>query len=122
MSVFEDALARDERILRLQNEYSDDEILMELRRRGRLARVESENFVPDRHVQQGLSLDYQIRELWELFAQEATRKHLNGQVPSGFKVENVKGDGMVLPSSEKARQMKFVVNYVIDLPKVEGQS
>lgn len=115
MAHFEAAIKNDERILHLQKDYSDDEILMELRRRGRLARVEVQNVVPEHHLgKDGVPLDYQVRKAWTEFAGEAARQHMSGKIPSGAKVETVRVDLVELGGSRTGRQVKFVVNYVVE--------
>lgn len=104
----------DEKTIRLQHDYSDDELLIELRRRGRIARVECENIAPKRYIAAGMPLDYQIERAWREIAQEAARLHIGGRKPTGVKVETVQGDNISMPPSEKGRRVRFAVNYVVD--------
>jgi hypothetical protein len=104
----------DEKLIRLEHDYTDDELLMELRRRGRLARVECENIAPVRLIADGMPIDYQIEIAWRDIAHEAARLHVQGRIPTGAKIENVQGDGTLAPPHEKARRIKFAVNYVVD--------
>jgi len=104
----------DEKTMRLEHDYTDEDLLIELRRRGRLARVECENIVPDRYVTDGLAIEYQIKNAWRDIAQEAARLHVQGRAPTGAKVENVQGNGLSMPPSEKGRRIRFAVNYVVD--------
>ena len=104
----------DEKTLRLQHDYTDDELLKELRRRGRFARVECENIAPERYVADGMTAEYQIKQAWREIAAEAARLHVQGHIPTGTKMETVRGNGMAIPSSEKGRRLRFAVNYVVD--------
>lgn len=94
--------------------FSDEDLLLELRRRGRLARVDVENIVPDRYLKDGMPVDYQIDRAWREFAHEAARLHINGLAPTGAKVENVRGDNKTVPAFETGRRVRFAVNYVVD--------
>lgn len=105
----------DEKTLRLQNEYTDDDLLLELRRRGRLSRIEAENILPERYAADGVPLSYQIERAWRDIAAEAARLHVDGhRMPTGAKVDTVRGDGNLLPPHESARRVRFAVNYVVD--------
>lgn len=104
----------DERMLRLENEYSDEELLLELRRRGRLARVETEIIVDQRYVDDGYPIEQQIQKAWHHAGNEAARLHCGGTTPTGAKVDSVKGDGVNRPGFEKGRRVRFAVNYVVD--------
>lgn len=105
---------RNVRLIRLQHDYADEELLLELRRRGRLARVECENIVPERYIAEGLPLNYQIEKAWAEISHEAAKLHIQGRVPTGAKVESVRGDGLYLSPYEKGRRIKFAVSYVVD--------
>ena len=105
---------RHERIERLQGEYSDEELLIELRRRGRLARVEGEDIAPEYAVKDGMPLDYQIGRVWRSIAHECARHHMSNTIPTGAKVDTVMGDGVSRPHHEKGRRVRFAVNYVVD--------
>lgn len=104
----------DEKTFRLQNHYSDEELLVELRRRGRLARIEGENIAPERFVSDGMPVSYQIERVWRQIAEEAARRHVSGTKPTGEKVENVMGDGLAGPRFETGRRVRFALNYVVD--------
>jgi hypothetical protein len=104
----------DERLERLQHGYSDEELLIELRRRGRLARVETEVVVPQRYVEDGFPIEMQIKKAWREFAYEAARLHVGGTKPTGAKVDTVVGDGVTRSPLERSRRVRFAVNYVVD--------
>lgn len=104
-----------EKLMRLEHEYTDDELLNELRRRGRFARVEVDEVVPDRYVNDGFPLEPQIRAIWKIAALEGAKLHANGTgVPAGAKVQN----GYVIKDifKETGRRLAFTLNYVIDKP------
>lgn len=102
-----------EKLLRLEHDYTDDELLNELRRRGRLARIDADEVVPDRYVKAGYPIERQIRASWANVALEAARLHVSGtSVPTGAKIENVESNGH--PFWEKGRRTSFTLNYVVD--------
>ena len=104
----------DERLERLQHGYSDEELLIELRRRGRLARVEGEDIAPEYAVKDGMPLEYQIERVWHSITHECARLHMSNTIPTGAKLDTVMGDGVSRPQHEKGRRVRFAVNYVVD--------
>lgn len=104
----------DMRLERLRVEYTDEELLIELRHRGRLARVEVENIAPDYYVKDGFPVENQIEAAWRDFAYEAAARHVKGTAPTGAKAENVRGDNKTVPAFETGRRVRFAVNYVVD--------
>ena len=104
----------DLRLLKLQNQYSDEELLLELRRRGRFTRVEAETIAPDRYIVEGLTIEYQIERTWREVAYEAAKLHIKGKIPLGTKIENVRGDGTHMSPYDKGRRLRFALNFVVD--------
>lgn len=62
----------------LQHEYTDDELVAELNRRGRFATLTSLEEVPLRYVRAGYPLAEQIRNACTRIGHEMARGHLDG--------------------------------------------
>lgn len=101
----------DERQFKLE-QYSDEDLLTELRWRGRLARVEAENIAPATYGSVSIPIEYQIERAWRDAANEAARLHISGRKPTGEKIEMVSGGGMY-PYVD-CRRVRFPLNYVVD--------
>lgn len=98
--------------------FTDAQLLLELRRRKVLARVDYHNVAPGYAVAQGYPLDRQIREAYEGLADQLNRAHQPDRQPPGCKVER----GGFLPGSfsqheHPDRKVTLVLNYVVDFKR-----
>ena len=100
----------DERLSRLEREYSDDEILIEARRRGLLVRVEAETAVPVRYIEHGYPREMQIEKTFQQLAFEAAKVCVQRRVlPAGAKWSHDEDR-----FREKFRVLRMALNFVID--------
>ena len=101
---------------RVLSQFSDVELLLELRRRKRLGRVTAEAVVPGDAVAQGYPLDAQLRKAYDRIGNELNRQHQPDRQPPGCKLET----GSFQPyfsgrfgSETKDRKVTLVLNYVV---------
>lgn len=101
-----------ERLMRLEHHYSDDELLLELRRRGRIARVEAADVVPGR-FRDDVSLVTQFHQVIKLAA-DAMVGHLgtHERIP-GASVEIV-DDRYTSPGYPPGRRMRMALNVIVE--------
>lgn len=105
--------ANDPKRERLQSDYTDDEILIEARRRGLLMRIEASTLVPGSVARNGYPLEDQIHETMQRAAHEATVAFLRaGRQPRGMRVEWI-ADQMLGPH-ENHRKITFPLNFVVE--------
>ncbi|KII11274.1 hypothetical protein [Phaeobacter sp. S60] len=101
----------DERLLRLENQYSDDEILIEARRRGLLMRVEAKTEVPELYAEDGLTKEIQIENTFAQLADGAARECIRrGNLPAGASW----GAGMSTFGVGPVRSLRMALNFVIN--------
>lgn len=93
-------------------QHSDEDLLIELRRRGRLARVEAENIAPEVYGSVSVPIEYQIERAWRDATKEAARLHIFGRKPTGEKIEMV-SKAAAYPYAD-FRRVRFALNYVVD--------
>lgn len=93
---------------------SDDDLLLELRRRGVLVRVTANTIVPGRIVQQGYPMEEQIRKTYQVLGDELAKYHAMGLHPRGCKWSEGFFDpmGRSFLGAPKDRQLELVFNYV----------
>lgn len=96
--------------------FSDVDLLLELRRRGRFGRVEAHTIVPGRYIydekpELSYPLDRQISDAYRNIGEELNKAHKHDRQPPGCKVER----GRFELGSIKAddRKVTLVVNYVV---------
>ncbi len=92
--------------------FTDVELLLELRRRGVLGRVDAHVIVPAYAVDDGYPIEHQMREAYRKLGDELYRVHLPHSMPPGSKVERGRFDGFMQSSREKDRKVTIVINYV----------
>lgn len=111
--------AHDVRMHLLANEYTNDELLLEVRRRGLLGRVEARTVVPGRYVQDGFPPIEQLRDTYERLASELVQQHNLGKSPRGAKVEEgyFNEEGRSFMGMPKDRKMTIALNYILEDPK-----
>jgi hypothetical protein len=98
--------------MRLRHAYTDTELLLELRRRGRLNRVEAFTVAPGYSVSNGYPLEHQMSGTFRELGHELCKAHLAGRKLTGFKVEH--GDfGRFGNSGTPDRKITVPCNYVI---------
>lgn len=105
-------------LVRALAQYSDVQLLLELRRRKVLARIDYHSIVPGYAVASGYPLDGQIQDTYRGLADQLNRAHQTDRQPPGCKVEK----GTFLPwspHSEDAgdRKVTIVLNYVVDVKR-----
>lgn len=106
----DDVMDYDERLFHLENGYSDDEILIEARRRGLLMRVEARTEVPERYAADGLTKEIQIEKTFAQLANGASRECIKrNQLPAGA----VWGNGMSEFGHEPVRVLRMALNFVV---------
>lgn len=109
----------DPRLVRLQGEYTDEELLLELRRRGRIARVDAHTITPGRYVSEGFPMEEQVRDTYRQAAQTLAELHLLGKHGPGCKWEegHFEGTSRTFIGSPKDRKLTVVVNYIVEKGK-----
>jgi hypothetical protein len=111
--------AEDEDVLvRALAQYSDVQLLLELRRRKVLGRVDYHTIIPGYAVASGYPLDGQILDTYRGLAEKLNRAHQVDRQPPGCKVET----GGFIPGSfsqheHPDRKVTLVLNYVVDLKR-----
>lgn len=99
---------------RLLEQFSDLELLLELRKRKRLGRVTAEETVPGRYVDQGYPLDGQIHEAYKRIAWELNKAHQPDRQPPGCKLETGRFmNGGPFLGEPRDRKVTLVLNYVV---------
>lgn len=93
--------------------FTDEALLMELRRRGRLGRISVELNVPLHYLDRGYSEERQIAQAWVDLAHKAAAEHIQGVVPTGAYVGPAALDDRHL---ERMHRVKFALNYAVDRP------
>lgn len=93
--------------LRNLRKFTDDELLAELRYRGRLGRVPAETFVPHHHVNLGYPIELQIAKTWKKAAETASD---NYEPPAGMKAYDDQDTLLLTPG----RTVKFELIYLTD--------
>ena len=96
----------------LQNSYADEDLLLELRRRGRLGRIEAHDAMPVRFCTD-VPIELQIGRAWMVAAREVASAHVKGRVPPGCKVETKSHLPGVSFPHDGERVVTVVLNYVI---------
>lgn len=100
----------DERLLRLEHQYSDDEILIEARRRGLLMRVEAKTEVPERYAADGLTKEMQIEQTFSQLAHAAARECIRREkLPAGASW----GAEISEFGNEPVRFLRMALNFVV---------
>lgn len=95
--------------------FSDDDLLLELRRRGRIGRVDYHTIAPSYAVQAGYPLEEQLIETYRHLGNALLRK---AHPMPGFKNENGNFlDAFPYPASAKDRKVTVVLNFILDKPK-----
>jgi hypothetical protein len=101
-----------EKSMMLEN-LSDDDLLTELQRRGRLSRAEEFLVVPERNC-----ADYpeaeQILSCFKSIGHDIGRKAGHGMKLPGCVMETVKGDGTNIPNHVGGRRYTAVLNFVVE--------
>lgn len=100
------------RQMRLEHHYSDDELLLELRRRGRIARVEAADVVPGGYVDD-IKLDYQFHRVFSMAADEIARQIGTHERIPGASVEIV-DDRYRSPGFPPGRRMRMALNVIVE--------
>lgn len=100
------------RQMRLEHHYSDDELLLELRRRGRIARVEAADVVPGGYVDD-VKLDYQFHRVFSMAADEIARHIGTHERMPGATVRPVKSV-YALPEMPAGREMRMALNVIVE--------
>lgn len=103
----------EEKLARLAQEYTDDQILLEARRRGLLMRVEAQTVAPSYAVEAGFPLAEQIVKTMDAAAYEAAKTCLSvGRQPRGMKVDLADDPGC--PYGGKHRRVRIPLNFVVE--------
>jgi hypothetical protein len=98
--------------MRLEHHYSDDELLLELRRRGRIARVEAADVVPDRFMDH-VPLDHQFQRVFAIAANAMVRHIGTHERIPGASVEIV-DDLYRSPGFPPGRRMRMALNVIVE--------
>lgn len=104
-------LQADEKSMRLERDYTDDDLLRELRRRGRLARIEAESTVPGRIVEAGCSVEHQTKDTCRALGGELAKFITSGRTMPGYQVTEVSPEWSCVPPDRKQR---IVLIFVVD--------
>jgi hypothetical protein len=94
--------------------FSDVDLLLELRRRKVLARVDYHNVAPGYAVSSGYPLDVQIRKAYEGLADQLNRAHHADRQPLGCKLETGNFIHKFYDREHPDRKVTLVLNYVVD--------
>lgn len=107
--------AKEAKRIRLEQDYTNDDLLLEVRRRGLLARVDYHTIVPGRIVQDGYPAESQLRETYQGLANEMVKMHAFNKAPRGAKVEEGYFlEGRSFLGYPKDRKMTIALNYVVE--------
>lgn len=98
----------------LLEKVSDNDLLLEARRRGLLVRVTANTIAPGRVVAQGYPMEEQVRKTYQVLGDELAKYHSMGLHPMGCKWSEGFFDpmGRSFLGAPKDRQLELVFNYV----------
>lgn len=106
------ALKDEPHLMRLQNDYSDDELLIELRRRGRIARLEVSDTTPAQYCEMH-TIAMQFHSLMKTAGHEMAHRFGHHSRLPGAKITDargVPGDHIGPPS----RRMTIPINIIVN--------
>tara|TARA_Y100000310_G_scaffold341743_1_gene441877 strand:+ start:622 stop:996 length:375 start_codon:yes stop_codon:yes gene_type:complete len=106
-----------EHMMRLEHDYTDDELLIELRRRGRIARVEAHDVVPGRY-RDDVSHQMQFKTGMMKAIDEMIRQLGTHRAIPGSKIENVE-ERHAVPGSPPGRRMRLPLNVIVNKEPVK---
>jgi hypothetical protein len=90
-------------------QFTDDELLLELRQRGRLARLEVNHKEEMAHLRK-IPPPYIWGRMWADAAQAAAHAHVEGRhIPSGSKMTETE-----VNRPDEVHNYKLILNYVVD--------
>lgn len=113
---FEAIETKHEYIERALRPFSDDDLLIELRRRGVLGRIDYHTITPGRYVQDSYPLMAQFRETYTGLAHELHKLYGDTIAMPGGKLETGDFKGFKSYGEPPDRKLTLVLNYV-KLPK-----
>lgn len=93
---------------------TDDDLLIALRRRGRLMRIEAQKVIPRRYIEDIDNFDSFLIQKTFLEIGHKLAELAHKRPFPGCKKENVVGDGKIYPSCESGVRYTGVLNFVVE--------
>lgn len=109
---FEATETKLEQLERAMRQFSDDDLLIELRQRGVIGRVEYHTIIPGRYFEEGYQLLSQFRETYMGLAHELHKAYGDTIAMPGGKIETGRFDTFGWRDDPPDRKLTLVLNYV----------